>query len=120
MKMSRSCARLKRPWIVFSEPKWMCLPSVLFLPVSPKSIQPKNHELKLPGMPETPVALATSSTLKLRKVAAWRGIRVLAWDGGVLYGSRGYQIVCLRVSPQNVSQRNVRPPIENAAEWEAV
>ena len=44
-------------------------------------------------MAETPVAVAASSALKLRKVAAWRGIRVLAWDGEVLYGCRGYQIV---------------------------
>ncbi|MFY9843499.1 MAG: hypothetical protein ACLP0H_21280 [Terriglobales bacterium] len=78
-------------------------------------------------MSETPVALATSSTLKLRKVAAWRGIRVLAWDGGVLYGCRGYQIVCLRFSPKNVNPKNVspkpnnvRPPSDNTAEWEAV
>jgi hypothetical protein len=45
-------------------------------------------------MPETPLAVDASSALKLRRVAAWRGIRVLAWDGGVLYGCRGYQIVC--------------------------
>ena len=44
-------------------------------------------------MPETPVAVAASSALTLRRVAAWRGIRVLAWDGDILYGCRGYQIV---------------------------
>src|SRR5208282_193766 len=43
-----------------------------------------------------PVAVAPSSALKLRRVAAWRGIRVLAWNGDVLYGCSGYQIVCLR------------------------
>jgi hypothetical protein len=46
-------------------------------------------------MAETPVAVAASSSLTLRKVAAWRGIRVLAWDGEVLYAGRGYQIVRL-------------------------
>jgi hypothetical protein len=61
-------------------------------------------------MTETPVAVAVSSALKLRRVAAWRGIRVLAWDGDVLYGCRGYEIVRLRVSLQ----------IDESAEWEAV
>ena len=48
-------------------------------------------------MTETPVAVAASSALNLRRVGAWHGIRVLAWDGDVLYGCRGYQIVRLRV-----------------------
>jgi hypothetical protein len=61
-------------------------------------------------MTETPVAVAASSALKLRKVAAYRGIRALAWDGDVLYGCRGYEIVRLRVSLQ----------IGPGAEWEAV
>lgn len=49
-------------------------------------------------MTETPVAAAASSALKLRRVADWRGIRVLAWDGDILYGSRGYEIVRLQVA----------------------
>jgi hypothetical protein len=61
-------------------------------------------------MTETPVAVAASSALKLRKVAAYRGIRVLAWQGDVLYGCRGYQIVRLPVGPE----------IRNRAEWEPV
>jgi hypothetical protein len=61
-------------------------------------------------MAETPVAVAASSALKLRRVAAWRGIRVLAWNGDVLYGCRGYQIVRL----------HVRPQIGQSAKWEAV
>jgi hypothetical protein len=61
-------------------------------------------------MAETPIAVAASSSVKLRRVAAWRGIRVLAWNGDVLYGCRGYQIVRLRVHPQ----------IGQSAEWEAV
>ncbi len=68
------------------------------------------QELTSSGMAETPVAAAASSALKLRKVAAWRGIRVLAWSGDVLYGCRGYQIVRL----------HVRPQIGESAEWEAV
>jgi hypothetical protein len=57
-------------------------------------------------MPETPVAVAAFSALKLRRVTAWRGIRVHAWHGDVLYGCRGYQIVRLQISKQ--------------AEWEVV
>src|ERR1035441_8492417 len=48
-------------------------------------------------MPETPIATATFSALKLRRIAAWRGIRVLAWDGDVLYGCRGYEVVRIHV-----------------------
>jgi len=51
-------------------------------------------------MPETPVAVAASSTLKLRRIAAWRGIRALAWDSDVLYGCRGYEVVCLQPGRQ--------------------
>jgi len=61
-------------------------------------------------MTEIPVAVAASSGLKLRKAAAWHGIRVLAWAGDVLYGCLGYQIVRLRVTPQ----------IGEGAEWETV
>ncbi len=46
-------------------------------------------------MPDSPVAANASSALKLRRVAAWQGIRVLAWDAHALYGCRGYEIVRL-------------------------
>ncbi|MGD0417901.1 MAG: hypothetical protein ABSA80_21280 [Terriglobales bacterium] len=61
-------------------------------------------------MTETPVAVAASSALNLRRVGAWRGIRVLAWDGDVLYGCRGYDIV----------RMNFRLPAGKTAEWERV
>jgi len=48
------------------------------------------------GASEIPAA--ASSAISLRKVAAWRGIRVLAWDGDVLYACRGYQIVRLHTA----------------------
>jgi len=64
----------------------------------------------LSGIPEIPVAVATSSKLNLRRIAAWQGIRVLLWDGDVLYGCRGYQIVRLRLHPQ----------ISQSEEWEAM
>jgi len=60
-------------------------------------------------MAETPVVASASPYLKLRKVAAYRGIRALVWDREVLYGSRGYEIVRLRVSPQ----------IDTGVGWEA-
>jgi hypothetical protein len=46
-------------------------------------------------MTGTPAAAAGSGSIKLRKCAAWRGIRVLAWYGDILYGCRGYQLVSL-------------------------
>ncbi len=55
-------------------------------------------------MTDSPVSVATRSPLKLRKVADWQGIRVLAWHGDLLYGCRGYQIVRLQ--------------IEKSSEWE--
>ncbi len=64
-------------------------------------------------MTEIPVAVAASSALKLRKVAAWSGIRALAWDGDILYGCRGYQIVRLQFHAD-------RPQIVERAEWEPV
>jgi len=64
-------------------------------------------------MTEIPVALAAPSALKLRKAAAWRGIRVLAWDGNILYGCRGYQIVRLQIHAD-------RQQILQRAEWQPV
>ena len=60
-------------------------------------------------MTEIPVAVAASA-LKLRRVATWRGIRVLAWDGDVLYGCRGYRIVRLYADAQ----------AGKGAEWEVL
>jgi hypothetical protein len=51
----------------------------------------------------------------LRKVAAWRGIRVLAWDSDILYGCRGYRIVRLQIRPQVE-----RPQIGESEPWEVV
>jgi len=48
------------------------------------------------GAHENEFAATTCSAISLRKIAAWRGIRVLAWDGGVLYGCRGYELVRLQ------------------------
>jgi hypothetical protein len=62
-------------------------------------------------MTEIPVAAAGPSTLKLRRCAAWRGIRVLTWDGSILYGCRGYAVVGLDTSA-------LEPGI--SAEWKVV
>ncbi len=50
------------------------------------------------GAHERELGAATSSAISLRKIAAWRGIRVLAWHGDVLYGCRGYELVSLPVA----------------------
>jgi hypothetical protein len=59
-------------------------------------------------MTETPVAVPASSALKLRKVAAWSGIRALAWDGDLLYGCRGYQVVRLRAGADSELEAGAR------------
>ena len=51
------------------------------------------RELKAPRMAESAFATAATSAPSLRKVRACRGIRVLAWDGDILYGCRGYELV---------------------------
>src|SRR5271165_4931317 len=66
-------------------------------------------------MNESPVAVAAPSALKLRRVAAWHGIRALAWEGDALYGCRGYDIVRLRLNQQIES-----PQLGKSAEWETV
>jgi len=43
-------------------------------------------------------AAADAGNVGLRKIGAWRRIRVLAWDGDVLYGCRGYEVVALRTA----------------------
>ena len=63
------------------------------------------------GAHEHELGAGKSSAASLRKVAAWRGIRVLAWDGDVLYGCRGYELVSLQSAHLQHS--------ENAA-WETV
>ena len=41
---------------------------------------------------------AATSAVNLRRLASYRGIRVLAWDGDVLYACRGYEILRLQVA----------------------
>lgn len=56
------------------------------------------------------VKTTQSSAINLRKLGAWRGIRVLAWDGAILYACRGYQLV--RLDARDLQSGN--------HEWEAV
>ncbi len=62
-------------------------------------------------MTESTGAAAGCPTLKLRRCAAWRGIRVLTWEGSILYGCRGYAIVRLDTSALEFG---------TSAEWKAV
>ena len=61
-------------------------------------------------MSETPLAIAASPALKLRRIAAWPGLRALLWRGDILYGCGGYQVVRLQASS----------PLGENTEWEAV
>jgi hypothetical protein len=65
-------------------------------------------------MHETPVASAASTAVTLRKVTAYPGVRVLAWDDGVLYACRGYQLIRLNAGSNDLRQ------IEQGAQWEPV
>lgn len=51
-------------------------------------------------MTDIPVAVAATSSLELRRLASWRGIRALAWNGPFLYGCRGYQVVRLQAGKE--------------------
>jgi hypothetical protein len=64
-------------------------------------------------MSDASVAQATS----LKKIGAWPGIRVLAWDGGVLYGSRRYQIVRLKLNEYTPHQIAGDDPWEPVARF---
>src|SRR5579863_4752862 len=41
-------------------------------------------------------ALPAASALSLERVATFPNLRALAWDGDVLYGSRGYELLAAR------------------------
>ncbi len=45
------------------------------------------------------------SAVRLYKVASWRGVRVLAWERGVLYAGRGYEIVRLKIPSKDAALR---------------
>src|SRR5271157_1398028 len=75
-----------------------------------RGVSPSKTRADVTCMPEIPVAEVSSSVLALRRVAAWRGIRALAWDGDALYGCLGYQIVRL----------NTRLLAGKTAHWEVV
>jgi hypothetical protein len=64
-------------------------------------------------MPETAVAVAAESAVSLRKVCACRGIRVLAWDGDILYACRGYDLVRWR-------ERSSDARFAREVEWEFI
>ena len=58
-------------------------------------------------MNPVPVEAASMAAINLHLISCYRGIRVLAWDGDLLYACRGYQIVRLHARQ--------RPPL-----WEPV
>src|ERR1035438_3012209 len=112
--MNRSCVLRRRRLIVFNAPKWMCSPLV---PLSPENVhQTPDHpiqRLNLSGMSDRSVAEA----MLLKKVGAWPNIRVLAWDEDVLYGSRGYQIIRLKLNEYTRQQSVGDEPWEPVARF---
>jgi len=62
-------------------------------------------------MTESPLAPVARSALKLRRVAKHPGIRVLAWDGDILYGCCGYpdRLACELGRAPSGSGRRLRP-----------
>jgi len=53
---------------------------------------------------QSAVAPIAPSELTIRKISSARGIRVLAWDGDVLYGAHGYDVVRRR-APSRQARR---------------
>jgi hypothetical protein len=49
-------------------------------------------------MPDLSIAEEVASAVELREIRSWQGIRVLAWDGGSLYGARGYKLLRLEAT----------------------
>jgi len=50
-----------------------------------------------------PTEAATNPTVALHQIARYRGIRVLAWEGDVLYACRRYQILRLQVGKDELA-----------------
>src|SRR6266568_5491544 len=46
---------------------------------------------------------APAQTWSLSRIAAFSGVRTLAWDGDVLYASRGYTLLRAKVQTDHVS-----------------
>jgi hypothetical protein len=58
-----------------------------------------------------------SMAIRLRKIAAWRGIRVLAWDGDVLYASRCYQLVTIQARTRGIEEERWKPVVRFRSPW---
>jgi len=91
----------------------MCSPSARGLHASPISeeIGPSNQRIRdskskseIDNMHQSAVAAIEPPALTIRKISAVRGIRVLSWDGDVLYGSRGYELLRWR-APSGPARR---------------
>ncbi len=92
----------------------MCSPLALFSLASPRVDLRIKERVVGKAAPSAEKA-ALDSAVNLRRVAAWRGIRALAWDGDCLYGSRGYEVVRLRADAQVDGSQ-----IDEGATWDTV
>ncbi len=62
----------------------------------------------------TQAVLVENGTLKLELTATFSGMRALAWNGDVLYASRGYQLYLARMTAAEIRWR---PVAEYRPEW---
>jgi hypothetical protein len=54
-------------------------------------------------MSALPISDAAGSSLSLQRAARFPNLRALAWDGDILYASRGYTLLRARIPPEPVS-----------------
>src|SRR6266568_561782 len=105
MKTSRSSATRKKPLTASSAPAWTQSQLGRFWLSSRTT---RNGDMA------TQVALVESRTLKLEPIETFPGMRALAWDGDVLYASRGYQLYLARMTAAEIRWR---PVAEYRPEW---
>src|SRR5450432_1650901 len=89
--MSRSFANLKKQSDVSSGQKWTPSQSA-----HSWRRNPRTDGKKLNMATRAALATSSSSALKLKPVATFANLRALAWDGDVLYASRGYELLSTR------------------------
>ncbi len=58
-------------------------------------------------MTPSPAEAAATSSVSIRRLASYRGIRVLAWDSDVLYACRRYEILRLQVAREGAQWERV-------------
>src|SRR5437667_12035228 len=86
MKMSRLCAHPVKPSTASSALAWTCLPSALISSTKLRTENVVAHQAYA-------MAARIQPELRISQVARFPGLRALAWDGNILYASRGYDLL---------------------------